>query len=240
LGELYQRRALARLHQDALQRLREGGEVAELIRALEEELTMVQASIAASRPGQLLWGKDLVGQVLGYAQAAREASRETLGIPTGHKDLDRTLKGLPAGLIILGGAPSIGKTTLAGQWSCNAAKEMPMLYVTFENSPRNLVLKAICRLGGIAPGEVDRGEFDKEKLLEGVRQFSHVAENMAFLEGSRVTTVPYIQARARQAMANRDSKQCLVVVDYLQKMAFGEGYSSLRENVSSLPGHCGS
>ncbi len=44
----------------------------------------------------------------------------------------------------------------------------------------------------------------------------------------------YLQGRARQAMARHGAKLCLVVVDYLQRMAHGGQYGNLRENVSSL------
>ena len=97
LGELYQKRALAQLYQEALRRLRDG------------------EAVSATRPGALLWGDALVEHVLELAreaQAAREAGRETLGIPTGHTDLDRVLNGLNLGLYVLGGAPGVGKTSL--------------------------------------------------------------------------------------------------------------------------------
>jgi replicative DNA helicase len=242
LGQLYQRRALARLHQAGLRRLREGESVPKLVCTLEVGLAQVQESIAVSRPGQLQWGESLANEVLSYGQetkAAQQMGQETLGTPTGHKDLDRNLNGMPVGLSILGGAPGVGKTSLAQQWACHAAQEVPVLYVTFENSPKNLVLKAVCRLGDLSPGDVDRGTFDMDKLLNGIQKFSAIAKRIAYLEGSRRVTVPYIQARARQAMAMLGTKRCLIVVDYLQKMAFAEGYSNLRENVSSLTGRAG-
>jgi replicative DNA helicase len=239
LGQLYQRRALARLHQRGLVRLRDGEPVADLVYVLEDGLAQVQESIAASRPGQLLWAELLVNEVLSYGretQEAQQAGRETLGIPTGLKDLDRNLNGVSVGLTVLGGAPGVGKTSLAQQWASHAAQEVPVLYVTFENSPRSLVLKAVCRLGDLSPSDVERGTFDMDKLLAGIQKFSPIARKMAYLEGSRRVTVPYIQARARQAMSTLGAKRCLIVVDYLQKMSHAEGYSNLRENVSSLTG----
>lgn len=115
LGELYQKRALAQLYQEALRRLRDGEAVSALVRGLEEGLAAVQEAVSATRPGALLWGDALVEHVLELAreaQAAREAGRETLGIPTGHTDLDRVLNGLNLGLYVLGGAPGVGKTSL--------------------------------------------------------------------------------------------------------------------------------
>ena len=149
--------------------------------------------------------------------------------------LDRIINGLSPGLVVLGGAPSVGKTSLALQWACNAAQDgTPVVYCTYENSPMNLVLKAICRMGGVSPTDVDRGRADLGRVQEGARLFGGIASRMAFLEGNARTSVAYIQGRARQAMARHGAKRCLVVVDYLQRMAHGGQYGNLRENVSSL------
>ena len=37
------------------------------------------------------------------------------------------------------------------QWACHAAGELPVLYVTYENSPAGLALKAIGRMGESPP-----------------------------------------------------------------------------------------
>jgi replicative DNA helicase len=240
LGELYQKRALAQLHQKALVRLRDGDGVSTLIEGLVEGLAAVQEAVSATRPGALLWGDTLVGGVLqqaGDALEAKEAGRETLGIPTGHRDLDRMLNGLNPGFYVLGGAPGVGKTSLALQWACRCAEELPVLYVTYENSPQSLVLKAIGRMAGIPPADVDRGRADLGKLREGAKAFAAVGDRMAFLEGNGRITTAYIQGQARQAMARHGADRCLVVVDYLQRMAHHAGttnYGSLRENVSAL------
>lgn len=109
------------------------------------------------------------------------------------------------------------------------------MYVTYENSPAGLALKAIGRMAGIPPADVERGRADIEKLREGARAFGAVAPRLAFLDGNRRTTAAYIQGRARQAMARHGARRCLVV-DYLQRMphASGSNYGTLRENVSAL------
>ena len=51
LGELYQKRSLAQLHQEALVRLRDGDGVSTLIEGLVEGLAAVQEAISGTRPG---------------------------------------------------------------------------------------------------------------------------------------------------------------------------------------------
>jgi len=168
------------------------------------------------------------------ARASKESGRATLGIPTGLADLDRTLTGLNPGLYVLGGAPGVGKTSLALQWAMKAAEEVPVVYVTYENSPPNLALKAIGRLANIPPSDVERGVADLAKLQEGAADFGKIAHRLAFVEGTPDTTTASIQGQARQAMARHGARRCLVIVDYLQRMAHASGYGTLRENVSAL------
>jgi replicative DNA helicase len=168
------------------------------------------------------------------ARASKESGRATLGTPTGLADLDRTLNGLNPGLYVMGGSPGVGKTSLALQWAMKAAEEVPVVYVTYENSPSNLTLKAIGRLANISPSDVDRGQADLAKLQEGAADFGKIAHRLAFVEGTASTTTSSIQGQARQAMARHGARRCLVIVDYLQRMAHASGYGTLRENVSAL------
>lgn len=65
-------------------------------------------------------------------------------IPTGMAELDRVLGGglVPGSAILLGGNPGAGKSTLLLQASCNLARDMPALYVTGEESPQQVALRA--------------------------------------------------------------------------------------------------
>jgi len=237
LGELYQRRSMAGFLQEGLTRQRDGETTADLMEWILEKGAAVQESIAATRPGGLVWGADLEHLVMGLAKkalASKESGRATLGTPTGLADLDRTLNGLNPGLYVLGGAPGVGKTSLALQWAMKAAEEVPVVYVTYENSPSNLTLKAIGRLAKVPPADVERGQADLAKLQEGAAAFGNIAHRLAFVEGNQRTTTAYIQGQARQAMARHGARRCLVIVDYLQRMAHASGYGTLRENVSAL------
>ena len=237
LGEMYQQRSMAYFLQEGLQRQREGETPADLMEWLQEKGAAVQEAIAATRPGALLWGDSLVERVLDLAMEARkskESGRATLGIPTGLADLDRTLNGLNPGLYVMGGSPGVGKTSLALQWAMKAAEEVPVVYVTYENSPSNLTLKAIGRLANVPPADVERGVADLAKLQEGAAAFGNIAHRLAFVEGTASTTTSSIQGQARQAMARHGARRCLVIVDYLQRMAHASGYGTLRENVSAL------
>jgi replicative DNA helicase len=238
LAELHQRRRLAEQCAAAARRLEQGEPIAELVSELQAALAL-PATGAEAGTGGMAWGDALVDRVYALAEEAhqrRESGTATLGFATGHASLDRLLNGLNAAtLYILGGAPGAGKTSLAVQWACEVASqaEAPVVYVTFENPAHNLTLKAIGRMAGISPAMVERGRADLTKVSEGIRGFLPIARRLAFVEGTRRTTLGQIEARARQAMDHHRAGRCLIVVDYLQRMAYREG-TDHQANIAAL------
>jgi len=75
--------------------------------------------------------------------------------PSGYAELDRVLGGgiVPGSLVLIGGDPGIGKSTLLLQVAARVARDGPALYVCSEESAQQVKLRAR-RLGlGIAPTE---------------------------------------------------------------------------------------
>jgi len=78
-------------------------------------------------------------QVLGEVQAAEEPKRET-----GIAELDRVLGGglVPGGVVLLGGDPGIGKSTLLLQALAELSASCSVLYVSGEESTQQVALRA--------------------------------------------------------------------------------------------------
>src|SRR5205814_10057752 len=98
--------------------------------------------------------------------------------------LDAILNGWqPGGLYVLGGAPGVGKTSLALQWACEAVAErdVVVVLVTYENSPPNLALRAIGRLAGVSPSTAQRGRADPDRWRVGLERFAALAPRLAFV-----------------------------------------------------------
>lgn len=245
LLDLFQRRLLAEL-QERLATLLYGKQqnAADIISFLEDEATRIQVAIKDTQPGTLCWANEILLNVLADAEERQRKREETgkpvMGIPTCIKSLDEILNGLNTGLYLLAGGPGMGKTTLAMQIATSVAKNYSVVYVTFENSPANLVLKTITSQSEISAQQVQRGWADLKALHKAASQWLPVAQNIAFIEGNSKLTVAQVRARALQAMHKSKSDKCLIVVDYLQLWAKAasefRSFGSVRERVEALGG----
>ncbi|HEX8967401.1 MAG TPA: DnaB-like helicase C-terminal domain-containing protein [Chloroflexota bacterium] len=231
---------LAGLAQAALDDLARGHSAHEVAAALEAGLAHLQPLLDNRRLGQLAWADALQAQVardVEDAQEVRRGASQTHGLACGLPTLDWLLNGwLPGGFYILGGAPGVGKTSLAIQWACHALQSANavVVYFTYENSPQNLTLKTIGRLAGVSPSAAERGRGDPARWRRGLSQFSRMASRLAFVQADAGTSVAFVAARVREALARVPGASGLVVVDYLQRMAYGERYGTLDENVAAL------
>ena len=71
-------------------------------------------------------------------------AREEYRIPSGMEEFDRVLGGglVPGGVVLIGGEPGIGKSTLLLQSLAEVGKSRKVLYVTGEESPQQIALRA--------------------------------------------------------------------------------------------------
>ena len=159
--------------------------------------------------------------------------------PTGIGGLDEVLGGgLKSGLYALGAVSSIGKTTLAIQIADYIAEHgAPVLFVTIEQSAREIVAKSLSRYTYL----LNKGGWDVISATEAVsaerREYWSGATNAAFLiacehykskvgarlriqEGAKQPSVNDIKAAA-EFMQGYYGKQPVIFIDYLQLMSAG-------------------
>jgi len=242
LADKLQRRILA----EALERLAAGlyseTPAAELAAVLEEEAARAQAAIRETQAGALTWAADLLGEVLADAEQRRrqreQTGKPTIGISTGLTRLDALLGGFETGLYIMAGGPGVGKTTFALQLAVTATREVPVIYVTFENSPANMTLKALAARAGVNTQDVARGFADLNALRKAAEEWRPIGERLAMIEGTGRLTVEQVRALARRAMNKHKAERVLIIVDYLQLWAKAaeslRGMATVRERVEVM------
>src|SRR5438874_11822817 len=129
-----------------------------------------------------------------------EASR----IPTGVPELDRVLGGglVPASLVLVGGEPGVGKSTLLLSALATISRDRRALLVTGEESTAQVKLRA-ARLGGAEQVEI-LAETELETVcatLERERPDVCVIDSVQTLYSSEVGSAPGSVAQVREAAA---------------------------------------
>jgi replicative DNA helicase len=243
LQELFHRRAIASTLEKAVQSLYNPGiSPSDVATELAAGAAQAQRSVQTTHDGQLLSAVDVLAEVLDDAenrQKERQSGERTVaGLRMGIQRLDGILNGLNDGLGILAGGPGIGKTTLAVRISDEIAGKVPVVYVTFENSPKNLVLKAICARAGINTRDVEAGTADLEKLTAAAMSWAcDVAPRLAFVQGSSLFSVPELRRGALQMKTRTKSARSPDCCGLFA--ALGEGRFCLRSS-SDHTRACGS
>lgn len=125
--------------------------------------TVAETSSSTNRYATKFEGLATTGQLqkLSSVQAA-----EIARIPTGISEFDRVLGGglVEGGVILIGGDPGIGKSTLLLQTLCHLGRNSKAIYVSGEESPQQIAMRAQ-RLG-LDAIELDLlAEINLEKIL---------------------------------------------------------------------------
>lgn len=239
-------RALRRQLLGTAQRLAHQATVGELAaeavaEVARRDLDLVEVSRTSGRYGA---AEGLLSAVLEDARervAQRQATgRAVLGLASGIPRLDALLGGFQRGLYLLAGAPGVGKTTLALQTALHVSREVPVLYVTFENTAANLLTKALCVEAAISSADVARGFASTEALAEAGEKLRSQLRRLILIDGDGHWTVSQVAALARRTLEAQRQRRCLVVVDYLQLWAKTSrelrGLNEARTKVDALAG----
>ncbi|HRP34547.1 MAG TPA: DNA repair protein RadA [Gammaproteobacteria bacterium] len=125
--------------------------------------------------------------------------------PTGIGELDRVLGGglVPGSATLIGGDPGIGKSTLLLQAAVRLAGELPALYVTGEESLRQVGMRAR-RIGMQAGGLQLLAETNIERLLaqaETVKPRVLVVDSIQTMHTDALQSAPGAVAQLRESSA---------------------------------------
>jgi len=151
---------------------------------------------------------------------------ETPRLATGIGELDRVLGGglVPGAAVLLAGEPGIGKSTLLLQLAAAVRAPGPILYVTGEESPEQLRLRAE-RLPELPEELLVLAETRVEALVEPWRELGPslvLVDSVQTLRSDRVESAPGSVAQVRESAASlaglaRAQGAALVLVGHVTK-----------------------
>jgi replicative DNA helicase len=174
----------------------------------------------------------------------QETGQDAIGHGTGFPRLDRILGGLDRGrMSVLLAAPGAGKTTFSNQVAYTvAAAGAPVVYVSFENSPDDLVLKQVARIAGKNASEIRRGMVSPASLQAAYETFQRGAgQRLFYVTGTSATSIETLRAALDQVQRRHPELPPVLVVDFLQRLATtsmvvgrGSGLDDMRGRVGII------
>ncbi len=149
------------------------------------------------------------------------------GVPTGFKNLDNILAGLQSSdFIVIAGRPSVGKTAFSLGIAHNVAvkSQIPVAIFSLEMSKEQLVDRLLASEAGIDSWKLRTGNLDDNDFLKINHAYGALSEAPLFIDDSSIVNVLEMRTKARRLQAEHGLG--LIIIDYLQLMSGGTGYSS--------------
>ncbi|HSI95423.1 MAG: DNA repair protein RadA [Methylophilaceae bacterium] len=159
-----------------------------------------------------------LAQTAGLQKLAEVEAAEVPRHPTGIVEFDRVLGGglVPGGVVLIGGDPGIGKSTLLLQTLCHIGGRQRVVYVSGEESPQQIAMRAK-RLGLDASSVELLAEINLEKIvaiLQTHKPNVAVIDSIQTLYSEALQSAPGSVAQVRECSAQltRLAKQLGITV----------------------------
>lgn len=232
--ETWQRRTVYGALQEAQHGLMTGAPVSE---AMNVMLALSDAmSVSNGQPVSISYQ----GAILDAMREAVNAHHgKEIGITLGLRDLDRLLGPLRGGdYLVLGGAPSMGKTSLALSMASKVADAgLGVAIISLEMTGQSLAFRAMAEQAGVPYADIIRGkvgEDDFRKVVEGVQVIKDRAIEIVQPHVKDLHAINAALSRIKRGFEGKGKKLGLVLVDYLQLVrAPGKGRYEIVSNVST-------
>ena len=158
----------------------------------------------------------------------RVDSEDMIGIPTGFQSLDKFTGGWQeTDLIIIGGASSMGKTSLGLAFSYNCVKAgIPSAIFSYEMGDIQLLQRVVSLDSEVNNRYIMKGTLEGTELKRIHSSIGKLENLPLYVDECRDTSLRYLINKIRQYVITKDVK--FVLVDYLQ-LVKGDGKSREQE-----------
>ena len=166
--------------------------------------------------------RDGTESTLAWLQATldRSAAGTTSGIPTGLRDLDSRLNGLPRGVVtVVAARPSVGKSSLVVQAACYAALQgLRVDLYSLEDTETAIHRRILSSLVPVRSTSLLTGQMDAEEYAAVCKKAIDLAsgplgENLFICDSLPPRASQIVSTMRRNALVRRTD---MIVLDYLQ------------------------
>jgi replicative DNA helicase len=162
------------------------------------------------------------------------------GISSPFVDLNKSVRGLkPGQLIIIGGRPSMGKSTLLLDFARSAAfrQDVPTALFSLEDEPMLLSLKILSAESSIPKYSLEQASLDEKNTAALLKTQQNLAHKPLFIDGSSHLSLLEIHTKSRrinQKLLQEGKKLELILIDYLQLVRTGDNHESRQQEVATI------
>ncbi|MFN2153944.1 MAG: replicative DNA helicase [Anaerolineae bacterium] len=163
--------------------------------------------------------RDVVSEYYDRIDYLYQHKGETIGVPTGFRQLDKILGGMQdSDLIIVAARPSMGKTSLMLAFALNAARKynQRVAFFSLEMSAEQLVQRLVSSETGIDSQRLRIGTLREEEWPTFIQATGALSETMMFIDDTPSISAMQVRTKARRLYAEYGLD--LLVIDYLQLM----------------------
>lgn len=219
------RRKLRQLTEDAQAGLSEGVDAAEVRAALQTGLYALPEAAGAESSVDI--GRAMLNAV---EQASEAYQGNTSFLKTGVPALDQVLKGLaPGDVMLLGGATSMGKTSMALEIAANVAKAGRVGFWSLEMTPEQLATRMASAQSRVPYSALrDAATMEEDDFRKWIMATQDVSQAGLRIVPRHVRDLPAGHAALRRIKREFGGQLDLAIIDYAQ-LVRGQGKSRFEQ-----------
>ena len=181
------------------------------------------------------------------ATKAQARGGQISGVTTGFIEIDRLLGGAqPSDLLILGGRPGSGKTSLATNMAFHAARQYvrdveagaefpsgaPVLFFSLEMAAQQLSARILSEQTEIEMWKIRNGRLSDSEWEKFVLTMQELSTLPLYIDDTGGISIAQIAARARRM--KREKNIGLIVIDYIQLVAASRNYENRVQEITEV------